>query len=142
MKLSIKWKCTFSGRFSAAIICFILSSRPLRTAHIRSSRVTSSICEMYFLLQYLSEVSSMYFSPCSFARFRFSSRSVKDSFFELQKISFDFFYFVTFCFNFWKTIFGEHSLILCASASSKIGFDNRSTSFHLRRFLLFELSPK
>ena len=97
---------TFSGLFSSAIICLILSSRPLRTAHIRSSRVTSSLLVMYFLLQYGSEVSSMYFSPCSFARFRFSSRSVKDSFFELQKISFDFFYFVTFCFNFLKTIFG------------------------------------
>ena len=73
-------KNTLSGRFSAAMICFILSSRPLRTAHIRSSRVTSSIWEMYFLLQYLSEVSSMYFSPCSFARFRFSSRSAKPSY--------------------------------------------------------------
>ena len=45
-------------------------------------------------------------------------------------------------FRFASVFFRWHSLILCASASSKIGFDNRSTSFHLRRFLLFELSPK
>lgn len=50
-------------------------------------------------------------------------------------------------FEFTKWRFPENSkfrslaLILWASGSSKIGFDNRSTSFHLRRFLLFELSP-
>ena len=86
----------------------------------------------------------MYFSPCSFALFRFSSRSARESFQCFKKPHSKIFYnFFLSKFRFAENCFFRwHSLILCASASSKIGFDNRSTSFHLRRFLLFELSPK
>ena len=87
----------------------------------------------------------MYFSPCSFALFRFSSRSARESFQCFKKPHLTIFFIILFLskFRFAENCFFRwHSLILCASASSKIGFDNRSTSFHLRRFLLFELSPK